>query len=355
MVHSEPRTSRKNGNRVAGRDSAAVGCRRLAFTVLFCLFLCDLTEAEEISSRALRIHIPRGISPERVSISYGIYRKGLLVGELRGKAGTQDYQVRLAEGCRIKMLAFCPGYRAATMEAESAVAALEPWVPQFEKVPMVRLKGRLVDSNGTPLPNENLVVTYDLIELMGFLGYIDGGVPDVRIAAASTDKDGAFSVQVPWLLDDPFFAKYKSWRSHFSLAVIREGMRFPTWDLVPCKIPVRRKYEPLSIKLINHATLKGRIGAGFRERSQIEGEIGSMLWAEGDRSYRIDLSAVTEDGKAAYNCFLEKDRTFRRSLPPGTYDLYLRVMKRGAILHRKVLVEADMTLKEAEEKIITAR
>ncbi|MFH1744209.1 MAG: hypothetical protein ABIH23_34845 [bacterium] len=310
----------------------------------FCILGCS--DSEPVPPGTLRIQIPRGIPLEKITI----HSDGLSLSDLPMKKRVQDFPFRLSGRPTIKVVLFCPGYQVATLEEEiSSDSLCKPWKPKIKEVPMVKFSGKLVDSQENPLPGKDLVVTYLFIEIMSYFGYIDGFVPQVPIAETTTNRDGAFSMKLPSLPDDPFFEKHKGTKSKFSLSVRFEGVRFPPWDVVPSWIDAQKEYkDPLILRLIRHAALRGRLGERFWMANKIE---PAAIRTEGSQYPRVDLDAENKKG-AHYNCLLKNDGTFNRSLPPGIYDLCLRVIEQGEVPEEKIVVEAELVLKEGEETVI---
>ena len=194
-------------------------------------------------------------------------------------------------------------------------------------------------------------MTYSMIEAMSFFGYVDGSVPLIVLSTAETAKDGAFQTEIPLVQEDPFLHDHSRGNRRLRLTVdrIRTHSRAPC-TLRPDTISMQMKYDaPLIIHVVKKPKLSGHIGRGFLKENAVLGEVRNGYWPEAETGYRIDLQARTKDGKSSYNCMLKKDYTFSVLLPLGKYDLCLRMMKRGYILHKMVTVKKSVILREADD------
>ena len=103
------------------------------------------------------------------------------------------------------------------------------------------------------------------------------------------------------------------------------------------------------VQVVERARLTGRIGDAFLKENDVRGEVRNGFWPETETGYRLDLQGRARDGNVSYNCMLAKDYTFSVLLPPGEYDLCLRSMKRGYLLHRQVIVRENVMVREADD------
>ncbi|MGD0093533.1 MAG: hypothetical protein ABSE73_26790 [Planctomycetota bacterium] len=251
----------------------------------------------------------------------------------------------------VKLLAYCPGYQIAYITEPPLD---QPWTPGFKPADMTHLEGTLTDTKGKPLPNQRLRLSYHMIEAMSFFGYFDGMVPKITISSIETGKDGTFQAEIPVLERDPFFQKHgTSARPSREFAWSLESSERPTEEprmLRPSSLPVQTRYDiPYKIQVVQKARLQGRIEQGFLKKNDIAGEVRGGPWPEEERGYRLDLEAESKDGMRHYNCFLTPDLTFSVLLAPEEYDIRLYAMKRGYLVHKKVLAKEGIVLKEGED------
>ena len=311
-------------------------------------FAFALAARAEPTGYAVRVHIPPDMDAENLRIGVGIYGQGLQTGDMPGEKGVYEYDVSCATSDTVKLFAYLPGYRIDRVEG---LHAGESWSPFFVPVSSVPLEGKFVDSQNRPLPGETLVFSYFMDEAAVFFGYSDGGVPRLPIASAQTRADGSFSVSIPALESDPFFASpassgFPDGQRRLDVVLAPAHSRFDSpWILAPAHIPIQSAYaEPIEIRRIGKAALKGQIAAEFLQSRGIAGVVRGGPWPEEETGYRLDLQAQSEGG--GYNCHLQPDLSFFVVLPPGRYDLQLREMKRGYLLHQSIPVQSGLVLEE---------
>ncbi len=205
------------------------------FTIIVCITSLlvatpgNHVSADEVTKKILTIQIPVEIDTEHLIIEKYASRGHINnkhkknhfrpIGRkvpIRGERGKFRYDIDLSNIEYFVALLYCPGYRIETLEFNIKDRDLsKPWVPPFKKLPITSLNGRLVDSRNRPIKDVKLVLYYDLHEVVHFDGQMDRSVPRLYIASALTDDVGAFSMNVPTLLDDPFIINNK-W--HFAMS-----------------------------------------------------------------------------------------------------------------------------------------
>lgn len=240
-----------------------------------------ILSAEDIPDKVLHIFIPKEIPLQGLTIQYQLEGHGTYT-EIIGKARDDNLSIELGyselgKSNSAKILVYAPGYKMISREIPVTGTFLsEQWIPKFEKLSTVRLKGKLVDSLEKPLSGESLAVTYSLLEAMSYFRYLDGTAPTLKIANTITDEEGMFTIEVPSLLEDPFFINHQGLKE-FTLSVMWPNVYspiFPAWELVPSKIAVQKVYpEKLTIVLVNHAKLSGFIGPIFWKENEVVGDI----------------------------------------------------------------------------------
>ena len=258
-------------------------------------------------------------------------------------------------------LLYCPGYRIETLEFNIKDRdLLQPWVPPFKKLPITSLNGRLVDSRNRPIKDVKLVLYYRLYEVVHFDGQMDRSVPRLYITSALTDDVGAFSMNVPTLMDDPFIINNK-WHfpQRLTLTALR-AVRNKNLDAdIARNIPLKRAYEDtLVFYMKDYAKLSGSIGNIFWNEHNIKGKIGWKAAKMLGDTYWVTLYLYTKDREddtdedIFYMSKFNQDRTFLCEPPPGTYNLFLCIYEKEYGLRRKVLVKENIVLEENKEVVV---
>lgn len=325
---------------------------RRKMAILVGLGLLAGAAGAEPPAYAVRVRIPPEMDAENFRLGVGIYGQGLQTGDQPGEQGVSEYDVPCATSDVVKLFAYLPGYR---IDHVDGLRAGDLWEPFFVPLDSVPLQGRLADSQDRPLPGETLVFTYYLIEAMPFFGYFDGGVPRLPVATARTRADGSFSVSIPALETDPFFADpafshHSADRRRLDVALAPAQSRFDSpWVLEPSHVPLQNAYpESIVIRRIGKATLQGSLSPEFLRSHGIAGVVRGGPWPEEETGFRIELWANGNDG--GYSCILRSNLAFSVVLPPGRYDLQLNEMERGYLLRQSVPVRTHLVLEENETR-----
>jgi len=301
------------------------------------------------------VSLPRYVDPQTAMIDY-MFRIGDegSGGWLGTRAGVFDYAIKpdshLGAPTSLKLAIYIPGYRMMTPEFTSEdLRTGKTYVPQPVPLPTTTLKGRLIDSAGRPLGGEHLKLDYLLTEVMGYYGYADGMTPTIHIADTRTDGDGRFELDVPSLLDDPFFENTRS-PGFFQITNGRDA-RGVDDTLNPNSLQVQKTYEPLTIRKTRNGTLSGKLGTLFLGQNNVPESKGLKLQVTPSdaKTQTITLSEMEMSARRPVNPVptfsapVNADGSFELQVPAGKYDVQLWVPggNRFIPLERGIVVEED--------------
>jgi hypothetical protein len=192
---------------------------------------------------------------------------------------------------------------------------------------------------------------------------LDGSVPSISIGRTRTDDAGRFAFASPNVHEDPFFQRYAKSVGSFFLSGTARG-RFDLFDdtLRPSRFgpTALTGATPLLVTHVDPGTLSGRLGQEFLRRSGLGDDLRRYRFGitpGTDRRPLLELSALPSpspsiDGLLSLGVRLERDGSFEQSLPPGTYDLQLRVSGDNGTTPRSILVEKDVVIRENQRTVV---
>ena len=122
------------------------------------------------------------------------------------------------------------------------------------------------------MPNAAIFVEYPLKEATDFFGFPDGNLPPVRMASMQTDSNGMFSGMIPYLSDDPFFAKNRNGRFRFT-GRLESGS---ATVLEPDSFGIQKNYESVTLKATPFAKITGELTDGFIRSLKIPNYLKSL-------------------------------------------------------------------------------
>jgi hypothetical protein len=174
------------------------------------------------------------------------------------------------------------------------------------------------------------------------------------IASGVTNADGTCILQLPSLLDDPYFAEHTAPIAAGFQVRTQRNQRDADQDLSPTTIPVRRAYqEPIVITVTTRAHLHGSVAIPYIRARQLSGTVTPYLY-EGKYSKigptRVELRAEVSEGGRSHDCMLLRDGSFSVRLPPGTYDLALVELGEDGNIRRVIERTGPNTLSEYYRK-----
>lgn len=164
------------------------------------------------------LEAPEGVATEDALVEYGLYGKGLCLIERRFEKGSRRLELSVEPSvCSVfgqdledprsaKAVAYFPGFRVVALELDwDEVRAPTVWRPDLERLATAPVYGRVVGPTGEPLKGRTVRLDYFPAEMAAIFGSVHGMVPRFELGRATSDADGRFWVEVPWLLGDAFF------------------------------------------------------------------------------------------------------------------------------------------------------
>jgi hypothetical protein len=269
---------------------------------------------------------------------------------------THEYPIDLGDATSVKLLIYCPGYKMVAAEFKAKeVSGSKPFAPPFRRLPMAPLGVRLVDSKGRPISREGVSVKHGLCE-MEYFGYMDGLTWQATVATATTGADGEIAIEVPSLLDDPFFASHRRLPVGFSLTLPQHRGGTYGWEFVPAMIPAQRNYpEPVMVTVAYRGKISGRVQRSFLARHNLRTEAYRARRGRPKDYYPLWLGARSKVGRSGMVEAIRRDGTFSMVLPAGTYDLSIEVLTETGRFLRKLPVQAGFVLGENENRVINLK
>lgn len=267
------------------------------------------------------------------------------------RAGVFDYVIKPDAGLgppgSLALRIYIPGYRMMTQEfTREELRTAITFVPPLVPLSTTTLKGRLIDSAGKPLTGEYLEFDYVFAELLGPGG---GMTTSFRIADTTTDGDGRFEIDVPSLLDDPFFENTSS-PGYFEI-VNDHDIRGIDFTLHPSTLHVQKNYELLTITKSRKGTLGGRLGALFLDQNDVREQSGLEVKVTPSGSGTTIPTIRQSDFGArrpvnpvpTFSAPIASDGRFNIQVPAGRYDVRLWVPggNRFIPVESGVVVEED--------------
>jgi len=333
---------------------------------LAAFFLCVAGAAPTIAAESgeprkiLTVCLPGEIDPTKVTLLCGESGPfGLGVWHEPEKRGPCEYRLRVSSDARVvKLLIYCPGYKmvAAEFKGEDIPASME-FRPRFQKIPMVPIRIRLVDTKSRPIAGAKVQLKHSLLE-MEYFNYWDGAVFPQVVATATTNANGEIAVQVPSLLDDPYFAaprkrqpeKLGFWVELPDRLRERRDVRYG-FSFVPRLIPAQRTYpQPVTVTLVYSGKFSGRVEESFLRRKGIPERTLRGVRRRGVWTSVLSFVAFRE--RSGSGIGLGPDGTFSLTLEPGNYDLSIEVQKASGGYLRSISIAKGVALRENENRVI---
>ena len=264
------------------------------------------------------------------------------MSEVRTRSGVHDYPINFSDATvgpaqSLKLLIYIPGYRVITAEFnETDIQRGRVFVPPLVPLATTAFRGRLVAPNQRPLAGQTLRLDYFLREVMSYFGYFDGSVPSLSIGDFTTDTRGEFMINVPAVVDDPFFGS-----GQFHLSAGNQRSFLGSQHLKPNRFTAQKVYEPIVITNIGRGTLSGTLGKETLKRNNLSEELRTYVRPRDTIVTGIALQARQEG--VAYNADLQIDGSFEVELPSGEYELVLWApqLNEGVSIQRGLIVEPD--------------
>jgi hypothetical protein len=288
-----------------------------------------------------------------------------------------------------RVIIYAPGY--ATFVSTLTPELLDrrtPLVVPMRRLPTRQVRGTLRDTEGLPVAGKVLRLDYSLIEVMPFFGYYDGIVPTAHVTLARTDRDGAFTFDLPCLEDDPFLGYNFYLRSRddesrqkdlallvssppdtlpvldFSAEVATQKRRLNPleWGALPSSLSsegyldadplpaVPAADAPLALTWRYPGVIYGRIGAGFPARHGIDGSLADLMAHQGGDSafyLRFTLRQANDNGSCSASLEVRPDGGFSQAVRAGEYQLEAEFLNRnGHTLLKKVVLQENLSIRE---------
>jgi hypothetical protein len=179
-----------------------------------------------------------------------------------------------------------------------------------------------------------LRLEYFLREVMPYFGYYDGHVPSLLIGDIQTDARGEFTINLPALVDDPFFRS-----GQFRLTAGERS--FLSSQLKPNSFAAKKVYEPLVITNIGQGTLSGTLGKEFLKQNNLSEDLRDYVRPRDTLVTGIVLQAKGES--VTLYAYLQIDGHFEVQLPAGEYDLVLSAPQSpdGIPIQRRLIIEPN--------------
>jgi hypothetical protein len=225
----------------------------------------------------------------------------------------------------------------------------------------VTVSGTLVDSSGHPMRGYGLELGYKFLETVAYFCdcTLDGAVPSISVGRTRTDDAGVFTFAAPDVREDRFFRQYARSAGSFFLSSTTRG-RLDLFDetLRPSLFTAAALIgtRPLVVTHVDLGTLSGHLGRAFLRQAGLGDDLAGYRFSitpGQDNRPLVELRAAARapaDGFVVYNAMLQRDGSFERTLPPGAYDLQLRVSAAGVA--RTVLVEKDVIVREHQRTVV---
>lgn len=327
-------------------------CSHLFLAALIGLAVSTPAYSQAPLSFALRL--PRNVSPETVRVRYQVLGQGGYSSFVRTRAGVFDYNILplpVADGgfsdpSQLKLLIYAPGFRIVTAEfSREQLSIAQIYTAGFQKLPTTRLEGRLVDTSGEPRGGEKLYLSYRLSEGQRFFNIMDGALDVLPIAAFETDGKGEFSVEIPSLIEDPFY------RKDGELQVSNEPGAIMTFggNLTPSRLRIADAGKRVVITEGQPAVLTGKISPSYFAAKKVD----AKLLPPPSYIDRLNVYIIATDTRSAtgHSDLLKGDGSFELKLPAGTYELSLGMFSGDA-----PAVPVDVvTLREREKFFLELR
>jgi beta-lactamase regulating signal transducer with metallopeptidase domain len=313
------------------------------------------------------IRLPRDVYPERATVFYSLASSGRMPELLRTMPDVFDYAIDVGTARVLKLLIVVPGYQVVAVELSgSQLDAPTPYMPPLVPSAPVTISGTLVDSSGRPVRGYGLELGYKFLETVAYFCncMLDGSVPSMSIGRTRTDDAGAFSFMVPNVREDPFFRQYSKSAGSFFLSSTAHG-RLDLFDdtlrpsLFTAKVLIGAR--PLVVAHVDHGALSGHLARAILRQSGLDDDLGHYrfnITPGPDHRPLLELSAETSspaNGFVGYSAMLQPDGSFEAELPPGTYDLQLRISTYGGASTRSIPIGKDVIVRENQHTVVDRR
>jgi hypothetical protein len=301
-----------------------------------------------VPASAVRIVIPHTVDTTHLSILEGVYGRGKIFDEIDTRRAVYEYATRDAGSNMLLMLA--PGFKA-VMVGEPSQQLPDPVTPVFEPAPMVPVNILLTYSDGSPIADTRVTIGLFLSanEFFGYpypIGYQAG------VTTGTTDSKGRMKLNLPSLLDDPYFAKYDRIGQTFHFVLPDMWRNKTLWQLSPGRLEARRSYpETVKIRLVYNATIIGTIQRSFWVRNGVDVPMGASETHVGN-GYRVTLTTSGNGFRSGGG--VAEDGRFSIHLSPGAYDLSVYVYDAdNASVIKRIPIPGRVVLKEGDYRIIS--
>lgn len=307
-----------------------------------------LAQAPQPSRPVLTVSLPLNINPETVTLQASVDGRLSLMST---KRGIYDYPVELhasvlGSARSLKLLIYIPGYQMVAQEFTGAdIQTGKVFIPPLVPLPTAVLHGRLVNSGEKPLSGQTLYVKYLLSEAMNYFGYTDGMVDSLHIASVKTDSKGEFTINVPSLVDDPFFQSNGHAPREFQLDSEDNSPYVGDRTLTPHSFPAQKAYTPLLIRNAQKGTLSGKLGKEFLRQNNLSEDLRVYI-RQGDTVVTgIELRA--SGNGMFFNANLKVDGSYEIQLPPAEYELTLWVSE----IQELIPIKDGLVVEENKQRI----
>jgi hypothetical protein len=322
------------------------------------VFLISVASAQSQPGPSFILRLPQEASPETAIVNYQVMGSGGFASFIRPQKNTWEYPLPLSRSSFVnappegmKLLIYLPGYRMITAEFnKEQLSKPQTFAPSLEKLWTARFEGRLVNSRYEPLGAQKLFVCYFLTEAMGYFGYFDGSVPEIPVAAFQTNRDGTFATPIPAFSADPFFKE-----GFFRIAGEGDDNRgscLHDTSLSPSQFQASETGKQFQIVRTSPATISGRIGNEFWARMNLTSDV-QLLPAPGyvDR-LNVYIAAEDIDATRGYSDLLRGDGTFELRVPPGRYDVKLRICDKTSVSNcdKTIMVQENTVVLEGQRE-----
>jgi len=311
--------------------------------------------APALEPPVLTVQIPPDISLDRLLIVVATYGKVTNVDLPDVLPRVRDYPISLKGATSAKVLIWARGYRMVTGEFDVAkMGTAANFVPRFVKVPMVPLRVRLTDAKGRPLSGESVVLRLNSMALEYLSPSHNGSGPIyfLNLAAATIDDRGEIRVEVPSILDDPYFSGGRRWMHSLGFEPYLPHREFGHgWDFVPMMIPPQREYPGVfSVVLKYRGEISGRLTDAYAARACAQLSPGKKIASP---EYSIYAESNTGDPLHDGGAGVEKDGSFSLNLPAGRWNLFLEIEDEKPFWYiGRVPIAKDFVLGEGEHRVL---
>lgn len=175
------------------------------------------------------LRLPQGLTIDQVSILQRLRgNRGEKMGRDFERIDVDKIRIDIPSECAVaKIVVYAFGYKVVMKEIidfdfYDQFYGGRPWKPEFEKIEMVPVKLKLMDTDGNPVVGEKMCFHYAKPSLSDSIQYRDVcavlSLFRPSFSSAVSDHQGIIETQLPLILDDPFFIQYsKSQFVHYDV------------------------------------------------------------------------------------------------------------------------------------------